>query len=464
MFALYDALWVLTFLCLWPYWGWRHLASQKYRRTLPQRLGILTANTGWPPGNDLPGPPRIWIHAVSVGEVMAAKGLIANLDRLLPNHALVLSTTTKTGQELARSTLPQVKAFLYMPFDLRWCVGRAVDAIRPEVAIVMETELWPNLFRLLHNSGARIIVANGRISPRSFPRYRRLRPLMARLLAPIDLFAAQSEADAQRIAAIGLDPGKITVTGNIKFDQATRIPGPKEMAPLREKLGLSPTPPHPSSEASERSPRSSPPDPTLPPIWVAASTHPGEETTILEAHSQLRKRWPDLRLVLVPRHPERAESIAAIAGPAHGSMQTGCLFFSRECRHWTNQTLIVDQIGWLNRLYGLARFAFIGGSLVPHGGQNLLEAAAWSIPSLIGPHMFNFREPTNAILAANGAIQIDSADSLVRAADSLLDDPALCQTMGHNARETISRHTGALDRTLAAIHRLANTGNDRPPS
>ncbi|MBF0445015.1 MAG: 3-deoxy-D-manno-octulosonic acid transferase, partial [Magnetococcales bacterium] len=320
-------------------------------------------------------------------------------------------------------------ATFYLPIDLPWIVNRVVDKIQPKFFVVMETELWPNLFHALEKKNIPVITINGRLSPNSFKNYSRFSFFMEKFLRPVKLFAMQSAMDAQRMEIIGGDSKKIVNTGNLKYDQAVKTAPPHEMELLAQKL------PHPQG-----------------PVWIAASTHPGEEETVLAVFARLRKSFPTLKLILVPRHPERGDKIAAM-------IKNNSLDFKRimeiqdspEVREWTQAILLVDKVGWLTRLYGYAEVAYIGGSLIPHGGQNMLEAAAWSIPPVFGPSTYNFQEASQQILEAGGGVMIKDEDTLYSALEDLLKSPEKCKNMGKIAQQVVAANTGALDRTMNAI-------------
>ncbi|MBF0462347.1 MAG: 3-deoxy-D-manno-octulosonic acid transferase [Magnetococcales bacterium] len=416
--ALYTLLLLLLLLVTLPLWIWRYYRTPKYRHTVRQRLGL-----GLP---ILPSGPRIWVHAVSVGEVLAAQGLIQQLAARFPDHAILLSTVTKTGQQIAQ-TVPGVAATFYLPIDLPWIVRRVVRHLRPRCLIVLETELWPMLFHVLAEQQIPVILVNGRLSPRSFRHYCKFLRFMKLFLAPVHLFAMQSAADAQRMQGIGAVPARILVTGNIKYDQAMQPPDPARLAELAQRL------PRPEGL-----------------IWLAASTHPGEEEIILACFTALQRDFPPLRLILVPRHPERGAEVAALV------QRQGCtgVRFSQLTGAWQEAVLLVDQVGWLTRLYGYAHLAFVGGSLVPHGGQNMLEPASWGLPIVFGPHTFNFKDVTRQLLEAEGAVQLQRAEELLPVMRALLADAPRQQRMGAQAKWVIAQNTGALARTMGAIDDL----------
>lgn len=421
MHLLYFVLLTLLILVTLPVWIWRYWTTPKYRGTLLPRLGIL------PPENTTDCQslaPRIWLHAVSVGETLAARSLAARLMACFPDHQLVVTTVTRTGQQMARERIPEACACHYLPIDLPIFLKPLIHSIRPRLLVVMETELWPGLFRMLAERGIPIFVVNGRISPRSFGRYYRVRFLTRRLLADGRLYLMQSPADAERLIALGAPPGRVMVTGNLKYDQALKPPDPERMRQLMQRL----------------------PRPTQP-VWIAASTHPGEEEILLALHARLLHHPLAPRLILVPRHPERTPELLELVQKRGLAVQC----FSATQGQWETPLLLVDQIGWLAGLYRLVDLVFIGGTLVSHGGQNMLEAAAEGIPVLFGPHVFNFQEIADRLLAGGGAVQIDAPEGLEQHLIGLLEDPLRRQAMGDAARATIPANAGALDRTIAAL-------------
>lgn len=429
LYFLYTLLLSLLIFFTLPFWVWKYFSTQKYKGTLQQRLG-----RDLPPLLGESGKPKIWLHAVSVGETIAAQGIVAQLSRRFPDHLIILSTVTKTGQQIAQEKIPKLAATFYLPVDLPWIVQPVVYHIKPQAFLVMETELWPNLFRALHREGIPVILVNGRLSPHSFRHYVKFRTYMTTFLQPVKLFAMQSPLDAQRMGAIGGRKERIVHTGNVKYDQALSIPTNYEMELLFQSL------PRPKA-----------------PVWIAASTHPGEETIVLSVFRRLREQIPDLRLITVPRHPERAASLSDMIQKEGWScrimseVQTASLDQPQNRGEWSEPILLVDQVGWLSRLYGYARVAFVGGSLIPHGGQNVLEPAAWSIPPLFGPHTFNFKDACQQILEAEGGIRVEDEDSLYRETLALLKSDARCQEMGAKAKQVVLSNAGALERTMNAI-------------
>lgn len=404
----------------------RMLATGKYRAGLGQRLGRYPAEVA-----ALAARRPVWVHAVSVGETMAALPLVSALHEARPDLPLLLSTVTPTGQATARERAREAAAVCYFPFDLTGPVRRALDSIRPRLVLLMETEIWPVFLLEAARRGLPVGIANGRLSDRSFRRYRRVRPLLARCLRPLAFVGAQSQADAERFLALGAPPERTVVTGNLKVDQAAAPPrsGAATPASLEAALAL-------------------PPGPRL----VAGSTHRGEEGAVLDAYARLRRSVPDLRLVLAPRHPERLAEVGRLLD------ERGLGWQRRSERPGppgapAPDVVLVDTVGELAALYGLADVAFVGGSLVPTGGHNLLEPAAHARAPLHGPHMHNFREITRALADAGGAVPVADAASLADAAAALLADPARRRDLGARAQGVVEAGRGATARTLALVER-----------
>lgn len=416
MYALYTSLLILFFAVSLPGLFWQYLFTPKYRGTLRERLGKLPCG-----GLDKAKTPCIWVHAVSVGEVMAAKGLVERLRLRYPKYRILLSTVTKTGREVARSQLPHVNLF-YFPLDFPWVVNKVVATIKPRFLVVLETELWPNLFRACHAQHIPVIVVNGRLSAASTRRYTLVAPLMAQFLRPVHHFSMQSEADAQRLLRLGVAPHRVMVSGNLKYDQALSLPDQPLPEELQQRLTVDDAP-----------------------IWLAASTHPGEENTILASYLHLRQRQGNLRLILAPRHPERTGQVAGLIRDHHLEP----VLFSQLRGPWQpDEVLLLDKVGWLFRLYSIARVVFVGGSLTPHGGQNMLEPAAWGIPPIFGPHTFHFREVVQQLREADAAVEIKEGKELATAILGLLQDENRRTAMGARAQFVVEDNVGALDRTM----------------
>lgn len=426
MYALYQLLLLLLLPLLLPFLLWRYFNTQKYRGTVAQRFGFYL-----PP---VTKTPRIWIHAVSVGEVMAIRALVQQLAAQFPNDEIVVSTVTKTGQQVAKKNLPEAHHIFYLPLDFPWITQYATRRIHPRCLIVMETELWPGLFGSMKKQNIPVVVVNGRLSPNSFKNYKKASLIVAYFLKPVVLFAMQSQSDAERMRQIGGQPEKIIVTGNLKYDQALIPPTQVEMTELYKRI---PRPTHP--------------------VWLAASTHPGEEETIFDCFGQLQKVLPTLRLILVPRHPERAQEVLNLAKQHEWPTQ----LFSQTKGDWSESILLVDQVGWLSRFYDYANVAFVGGSLIKHGGQNMLEPAARGVPTVFGPHTFNFKDISQQILEAKAGVRIQTSEELFTTTRTLLTESQHHKTMSDQAVKVVQNNVGALERTSQAIQTLLSS-NTQP--
>ncbi len=395
----------------------RSLKAPDYRRRIRERFGHIPY---------LSQGGGIWLHAVSVGETQAALPLIQALRRRAPKRPMVITTTTPTGSARVQAALGEDVHHFYLPYDLPGSLRRFLDAARPVLVIIMETEIWPNLFAACQDRGIPLVIANARISPASFKGYKRVRPFVAESLARTSLISAQSEMDAERFRQLGAPTERVRALGNIKFDLRYSPETLAEGSALREKLGL------------ER------------PVWIAASTHDGEEFQVLEAFREVRQRIPDALLILVPRHPERFDAVAAQCRGQGWRIV-------RRTEHSTTADCDVylgDTMGELMVLYGAADVAFVGGSLVPIGGHNVLEPAAVGLTVLFGPHMFNFIEASERLLEANAAHQVQDAKSLAKLTVELLRDAERRDRMGRAGRDTVAANRGSLERLLNALEPL----------
>ncbi len=406
------------FVAALPVFLFQAILRGKYRRALPERLGAVPAWTG--------AAAPLWVHAVSVGEVMAAIPLVRQVERRWPALPILMSTVTDTGRGVGRQRLPG-KPFVFFPLDFAWAVRRALDRIRPRAVVLTETELWPLFIRACGERGIPVIVVNGRISPRSYPRYRRVRFWFGRVLQGVRLFCMQTPEDAARVRDLGAPPERVHVVGNLKFDLAGDE-DPAEGARVRAMLGLAP----------DRR------------VLVAGSTHKGEEPLVLEAYRRARSAIPDLALILAPRHPERLEEVADLLREA------GLAWVQRSKAPAPEGTaaVLVDTMGELSRLYAAGTVVYVGGSLVPIGGHNVLEPAAHGRPVLFGPHMGNFAEMARLFREQGAGLEVQDAASLAAAALRLLGDPAEARRMGEAGRRIVATHRGAAERTVALLEPL----------
>lgn len=419
VYALYSLLLFVALIISTPWWLlqiWRH---GKYRTGWSERLGRVPERLLRLPPQDL-----IWIHAVSVGEVLAMTQVIDALKLQLPAWRIVVSTTTDTGQKLARQRFGEQNVF-YLPLDLPFAVRPFFQALRPKMLVLAESEFWPNLLRWARLSGAAVAVVNARISDRSLPGYLRFQYLLQPVMQNIDIFLAQSEQDAKRLVQIGAPPERVQVSGNLKFEVK-----PPAKSDIVEQF----------SEAIER-------DKAFP-VIVAGSTLDGEEAMLLNTFGPVRKRYPKALLVLAPRHPERFEDVAAEV------KAFGFGWYRRS--EWSRLMLVpqgiflLDTIGELAAFYELATLAFVGGSLVPRGGHNILEAAQFGVPIVVGLHTENFREITDAFRRAD-ALRVVSADQFTETVLQLLDNADERRGLGERAFEMMKSQRGATQRTVSAL-------------
>lgn len=437
MYVAYSVLIVTFFVVMSPYLAWQAIRYRKYVRNLRQRLGYL------PVSFNLDGDDSIWIHAVSVGEVLTARALLPQLRERYPRFRLFLSTTTITGQQIAKNNLQYVDEVFYFPFDLGSTVKRTLRLVKPRLFIMLETELWPNLLRACRREGVKTVLVNGRISSRSYPRYRFARGFFRRVLANVDRFCMQSEESARRIVEIGADPERVVVTGSLKFD-SLQIDGPAFDRGRNRVLRY-------FRIGSAR------------PVIVAASTHRGEEEPVLEAYQRIRARVPNVMLIIAPRKPERFAEVEALARRHgwHVARRTE-LPVDSEPRH---DVVILDVIGELAQLYQVATAVFVGGSLVDQGGHNIIEPAVFGKPIVFGPYMQNFAEIARAFLENDAAIQIRFARELEHALLALLKDPVRRASLGAAARALVEANRGARAKTMNAIAKVfppQDLGNVRP--
>jgi 3-deoxy-D-manno-octulosonic-acid transferase len=396
---------------------WRGLRDPSYRAGLAERFGFGPSVEG----------PVIWVHAVSVGEVQAAQPLVAKLLERHPRYRLMLTTVTPTGAARARLLFGDKVLMRYVPMDLPGSVKRFFDRVRPRLAMILETELWPNLYGECGRRAVPLVLASARISPRSVGKYRRLVPLFRKTLSHGIVIAAQSETDAERFRIIGASPGRTHITGNIKFDFQPPAGIAEQGRRWREK------------HAPGR------------PIWVAGSTHEGEEPIVLDAHRRVLEHFPDALLVLVPRHPQRFEAVSDLLAKRH---ERAAQRSSRAAISPMTSVLLGDTMGELMMFYAAADVAFVAGSLVPIGGHNLLEPASVGRPVLTGPFNFNGEEIAQLLMDAGAAFVVADTGQLAHAVTGLLGDAELRRVMGTAGKAVLDSNRGALDRLLTLVDPL----------
>jgi 3-deoxy-D-manno-octulosonic-acid transferase len=417
----YNAALLMGLVASAPWWLWRMATTRKYREGLAARLGQVPL---WL-RSQAAERPVLWLHAVSVGEVLAVSRLVGDLDRALPAVQVLISTTTRTGQALARERFGANRVF-YCPLDVPWAVRAYLNALKPRILVLAETEFWPNMLGSCFRRNVPVAVVNARISDRSWPRYRALSLLWQPILSQLRTVLAQSEMDAKRLVAIGIQPERVSVAGNLKFD--VRAAQEADATRLLRAAGVDLR------------------------FVVAGSTLDGEEVALLEAWPRLLAADPRLVLVLAPRHPERFDAVASL-------LENSSSVWVRRSAWQSSQTLaagqivLLDTIGELASVYSLATVAFVGGSLVAAGGHNPLEPAQFGVPIVMGPHYANFRAITDD-LRAHEAIRIVPKEALTATLLELLGDTAAAALMGERAKQVFNAQAGATARAVHAIQEL----------
>ena len=418
MYLFYSALLGALLVFGLPFWLFQMLRHGKYRAGLTERLGrvpqrILAA----------PGTPSIWVHAVSVGEVLAVAGLVAKLREAYPQYRVVVSTTTASGQKLARTRFGEENVF-YFPLDFAFCARPYLEALRPALVVLAETEFWPNFLRLAKNGGAKVAVVNARISDQSLPGYTRVQRWLRHVLGNVDLLLAQTPEDQNRLIKIGAVAERVHVAGNLKFD----LPAAADtelVTRLREVLARSGSGP----------------------VFVCGSTMEGEEPLLLRGFENVLASHPNAMMVLAPRHPERFDNVAALLDRLHTKYWRRSLWRGEAV---SGGVLLLDSIGELASAYSLADVAFVGGSLVSHGGHNILEPAQFGVAIVIGISYQNFRDIVQ-LFEKNQAVRIVGAAELPLVFMELVDAPEVRKALGQKALRTLRQEAGATDRTMQAL-------------
>ncbi len=433
--VLYNVLLVLLLPVLLLYFLWRAVFRRKSTAGLGERLGAVSGRLEALEGTD---DPRIWIHAVSVGEVAAVEPILQEIRLAEPIARIVISTTTATGREMVSSRNLDPDALIYLPLDFPLVVERVLNAVRPQVLALVETELWPNLLEAAHRRGVRVALVNARVSDRSYRWAKLFRPLYRWSLGNLAVMCTQSQVDADRLIDLGADPARVVVTGNSKFDEHFPTVSEAEAAKYRQDFGF----------------------PQEAPVFVAGSTHEGEEEIVLDAFTRLRVTHPDLQLVIAPRHPERGGHVEQLINE-HGYR---AYRRSRALEAGGEDPLtpqpgndaqvcvpVLDTIGELGRVFAIASVTYVGNSLVPGGGHNILQPIALGKPTLFGPHMANFRDIAAICIREQAGIQVADLDELVEQTDRLLNSEGDLELMAARGRRLIERYAGASRRCAERV-------------
>jgi 3-deoxy-D-manno-octulosonic-acid transferase len=443
---LLDLLYLMALVALAPWLVWRAVTTGRYRHNLLAKLG------GHVRIHNPRQRPVVWFHAVSVGEVHLLGTLVPAFRQRHPDWLIVISSTTDTGLAEARKHFHDHLVIAW-PFDFSWAVATALDAIAPSLVVLVESELWPNFLAAAGRRNIPVVVVNARLSPRSFRRWQRVGRIAQRFFFRyVTQWAVQDEDYAGRLQQLGVPADRLVVTGSIKYDGAV-VPQRVKTAHLAELLGIhrpATVPGLPRRDAAQQPSGDGSPQPL---VWLAGSTHPPEEAIVLEVFRRLRMRFPQLRLILVPRHPDRFEEVARL-------MESSGWPFARRSQirgplREMPPVVVLDTVGELGAAWGLADVGFTGGSLDGvRGGQSMIEPAGYGVPCLFGPHVWNFRDAARRLVEAGGAVMVHNAEELEAKLAELLDNPHRRHQMGQAARELVQRQQGATARTLDILDRV----------
>ena len=423
-----DLLYLFAGLAYSPVIVYRAIRHGRYRAGWAQRFGKI--------GRRSPEKKCIWLHAVSVGEVNAAETIIKELETRFSDFEIVISTTTDTGFTRANNLFSREHQVFYFPFDFSWAMHRAFGNIRPAICLLMELEIWPNFISLAKRSGVPVVVVNGRISDKSYAGYKRIKPFTRNIFGKISLVLAQTDQYAQRFREIGA--GNVIVTNSLKYDTAQITDKVQGADALAAQINI----------GSER-------------LWVAGGTGPGEEEIILDVFTHLKQsgQFEDLRLVIVPRKPERFDEVARTIEDAGFDFIRYSSIKNTDAKCKERPAVILgDTMGDLRKFYCLATIIFVGRSLVPMGGSDMMEAAALGKCTIFGPHAFNFRQTVDSLLADNGAILVNDGDELLRTMQKCLLEPDYAREIARNGQDDIKRNQGATTRSIEQIEKFLHTG------
>jgi len=428
MRILIDLLYLLAAIVYSPIVIYRAIRHKRYRSGWDQRFGKIARK--------FPEKKCIWLHAVSVGEVNAAKTVIKGLQNKFPDFEIVISTTTDTGFARATNIFGENFKVFYFPFDFSWSMSRAFRNIRPAICLLMEQEVWPNFVRIAQQSNVFVVVVNGRISDKAFARYKKLKLISKIIYRKVTLILAQTEEYAKRFITIGIPEDKVIVTGSLKYDTAQITDKVDGADALAAQLSIT----------DER-------------LWVAGATGPGEEKIILDVFTNLTtgQQFKDLRLAIIPRKPERFDEVAQLIKDAGFDFVRYSSLKNTDTKYPEKIPVILgDTMGDLRKFYSLAATIFVGRSLVPMGGSDMMEAAALGKPTIFGPHAFNFRQTVDALLKDEGAIMVKDEQDLLQTMQKCLSDPNFAEKIAKNGREVIKRNQGATQKTINQITALLN--------
>ena len=423
--SFYNVLLFVAAIFLLPFFAVKIVFAGKYRKSIGPKFGFIPQKVF----EEMKGSPRIWVHAVSVGEVTAAAPIVSSLREMYPEACIVLSTSTETGQEMARRLVTDASSHIYYPLDIPIVVRMVMDRVNPDIFVPVETEIWPNFIRACRKRGTRVVMVNGRISPRSFRRYRKTKFFWKRIMNMIDMIGAISAIDASRLETLGVEPSKIHVLGNAKYDSLAAGADDALRNEMEARLDI----PHGTK------------------VFVAGSTHEGEDGVVLKAYRGLLERYPDMLMIIVPRHPKRGSAVLSLANDEGFDDCITMTEINRGEKRAGRRIIIVDVIGELFKVYSLATMVFCGGSLVPRGGQNILEPAAWGKVVLYGPSMEDFMDERERLEMAGGGITVRNGRELLAETLKLMEDPEPLHRKGAAGREIVASNMGAARRYAEMI-------------
>lgn len=427
MYILYNILLFMAALVGIPYYFSKMVFTGKYRKSLIPKLGGRQAHIL----AGLKDTPRVWVHAVSVGEVTAAKPIVASLKQLRPDVEIIFSTSTETGQEMAQRLVEDVSAFIYFPLDIPYVVRKMIRLAGPDVFVMIETELWPNFLTTCHDYNISALMVNGRISPRSYGKYRLTKFFWKHALSTLSAAGMISRIDAERMQYIGMDAGKIQVLGNAKYDALAAMASPQLHQEILNLFNV---------REDER-------------FFVAGSTHQGEEEIVINVYQELIQKYPDFNLVIVPRHIERTQEVVDLLRKYNFADFITVTEIKNGKERQRERIIVVDVIGLLFKVYSLATVVYCGGSLVPKGGQNILEAAAWGKVIFYGPSMEDFTEEKALLENVGAGVTICNALELLQKIINSLENPAELQQRGAKGKEVVAANRGAAARYAELINR-----------
>jgi len=423
--SFYNVLLFIVSFLLIPFFAVKILFTGKYRNSIGPKFGLIPKRVF----EEMKGSPRIWVHAVSVGEVTAAAPIVASLRQMYPVACIVLSTSTETGQEMARRLVKDATSYIYYPLDIPSVVRKVINGVNPDIFVPVETEIWPNFIRICSERGVRIAMVNGRISPRSFGKYKKTRFFWKKIMNMIGTIGAISAIDSSRLRALGVEPSKIHVMGNAKYDSLAAGADDFLRDEMAAKLDISPGAK----------------------VFVAGSTHEGEDDVVLKAYRGLLEVYPDMLMIIIPRHPERGKSVLYLANDEGFDDCITMTRINKGDKRAGRRIIIIDVIGELFKAYSLATMVFCGGSLVPRGGQNILEPAAWGKVVLYGPSMEDFMDEREKLEMTGGGIPVSDGDELLSEMLKLMEDSETLRIKGNAGREMVASNTGAARRYAEMI-------------